>query len=58
LSRCENEEVVTAFLAEQREFHAVGFAKTFGIPVREGTLTILPSVHNTDGFFVASLRRR
>ena len=46
LSRHENEDVVAAFLAAHPEFSA-------GAPAR----TLLPSDHNTDGFFVAPLRR-
>lgn len=57
LSRCENEEVIATFLAEQPAFRPEPFARTFGFePVGAG-LTILPSHHDTDGFFVASLRR-
>jgi 16S rRNA (cytosine967-C5)-methyltransferase len=58
LSRRENEEVIAAFLAEQREFRTEPLAHTFGHRLREGGLTIFPSRHNTDGFFTASLRRR
>ncbi|WP_152032735.1 RsmB/NOP family class I SAM-dependent RNA methyltransferase [Ereboglobus luteus] len=47
LSRRENEDVVTAFLADPA--HA-GFSL-----VRQNT--ILPAAHNTDGFFTATLRR-
>jgi 16S rRNA (cytosine967-C5)-methyltransferase len=58
LSTCENEKVVAAFLAEQQEFQPELLAETFGIALTGAQLTILPSVQNTDGFFVASLRRR
>ena len=47
LSRMENEEVVAAFLAAHANFAADAPART-----------ILPATHNTDGFFVAALRRR
>lgn len=46
LSHYENDDVVSAFLAAHPEF-------TPTIPAR----TILPSDHNTDGYFVAPLRR-
>lgn len=46
LSRMENDDVVADFLAGHAEFSADGPART-----------ILPADHNTDGFFVASLRR-
>jgi 16S rRNA (cytosine967-C5)-methyltransferase len=47
LSRRENADVVAAFLAHQPEFDADGAGRS-----------ILPAAHDTDGFFVASLRRR
>lgn len=58
LAHRENEAVVASFLAAHPEFEPKPFADTFGFtPSREG-MTILPSRHDTDGFFVASLRRR
>lgn len=45
LSRFENEEVVTAFLAANRDFELLR------------QTTILPAEHDTDGFFTATLRR-
>lgn len=57
LSRLENEDVVAAFLAAHPEFTAAMFAKTFGATERGGGLTFFPAQHDTDGFFVASLRR-
>jgi 16S rRNA (cytosine967-C5)-methyltransferase len=58
LARRENEGVVTAFLAGHPEFESAAFARTFGIEPGSHGLTILPSRHDTDGFFVATLRRR
>ena len=58
LSRLENEEVVLAFLAAQSEFVAEPFARIFDATPRAVGLSILPAQHNTDGFYVASLRRR
>jgi 16S rRNA (cytosine967-C5)-methyltransferase len=57
LSRHENEDVVAAFLDAHRDFAAVEPAKSFGFSARAPGLTILPARHDTDGFFVASLRR-
>lgn len=45
LSRVENEDVVTAFLAAHPQFEPAFAART-----------LLPSDHNTDGYFVAVLR--
>jgi 16S rRNA (cytosine967-C5)-methyltransferase len=58
LSHFENEAVVTAFLREHPEFAPAPFPTTFGFTPRENGLTLLPARHNTDGFFVASLRRK
>lgn len=58
LARRENESVVGTFLAAHPEFESAPFAHTFGFTPSPEGLTLLPSRHNTDGFFVASLRRR
>lgn len=57
LSRQENADVVAAFLAEQPAFRAEPFAHTFGFTPDAAGLTVWPARHDTDGFFVASLRR-
>ncbi len=62
LSHFENEDVIRAFLAANPAFapESPAPARAFGFtPVpATGGLTILPAKHNTDGFFVATLRRR
>ena len=58
LSRFENEEVVAAFLSDHPDFQVEPLAATFGAAVLHGGLTLFPSQHDSDGFFVASLRRR
>jgi 16S rRNA (cytosine967-C5)-methyltransferase len=58
LSSQENEAVVAAFLAEHPEFETAPFANLFSTLNRRAGQLILPSVHDTDGFFVASLRRK
>ena len=57
LSRLENEEVVTAFLAANPAFTAEPPANSFGATPSSVGLAILPATHNTDGFYVATLRR-
>ena len=57
LSRLENEDVVTAFLAARAEFKSEAAARPFEATPRSVGLAILPAAHNTDGFYVASLRR-
>jgi len=56
LSHRENEDVLAAFLRAHRAFAAEPPARDFGAPLRGGGLTLLPALHNTDGFFVAALR--
>jgi 16S rRNA (cytosine967-C5)-methyltransferase len=58
LSRWENHEVVSAFLADQPDFAAEPPMADFGFPYSPPGLTIWPARHDTDGFFVAALRRR
>ncbi len=58
LCRQENAANVAAFLDTHPDFAPAPLAHTFGLtPEREG-LTIWPAAHDTDGFFVARLRRR
>ena len=57
LSSCENEAVVAAFLQAHPEFHPAAFARAFGATPRGAGLLILPSRHDTDGFFIAALDR-
>jgi len=49
---------VAAFLAAHPEFTPAPFARTFGFTAIAGGLTIWPAAYDTDGFFVASLRRQ
>jgi 16S rRNA (cytosine967-C5)-methyltransferase len=58
LCRRENESVVEGFLTAHPDFAPEPFARTFGFAPGGVGLVILPAAHQTDGFFVASLRRR
>jgi len=58
LSHVENDDVIVEFLAAHPNFTPAPFAKTFGASASKVGLTLLPSLHNTDGFFVAALRRK
>ena len=58
LSPQENARVVDAFLSAHSEFQPVPLARTFGFAPVRNAITILPARHDTDGFFVAALRRR
>ncbi len=56
----ENGDVLKAFLNANPDFEAVPFfedmAPQFQAPA--GSLTLLPHVHGTDGFFISKLRRK
>jgi len=62
----ENEHVVAQFLAEHPEFYAEPLAPVLsaqgialpGLSADAPMVTMLPSTHGTDGFFLARLRRR
>jgi 16S rRNA (cytosine967-C5)-methyltransferase len=58
LSRRENAGVVSAFLAGHPGFQIEPAARDFGYAADGGGLVIRPALHDTDGFFVAHLRRR
>lgn len=54
----ENEDVVSWFLENHPQFSMEAFPLPKGLPgERSGMLTLLPSVHGTDGFFICKLRR-
>lgn len=57
LARSENAAVVAAFLREHPAFTPQPPAADFGFAPAEGGLTVWPARHDTDGFFVAALRR-
>lgn len=57
LCKSENEAVVQRFLDEAKAFAIEPPAQSFGFTAGKFGLPILPAGHNTDGFFVASLRR-
>jgi 16S rRNA (cytosine967-C5)-methyltransferase len=56
LRREENEDIIEKFLECNSEFTKTDF--TVGnLSSTDGMLTLLPSVHNTDGFFMAKLKK-
>lgn len=58
LSRVENEDVVTAFLASHPGFTPEAPRQTYGGTLAQPAgLRLLPHQNDTDGFFVAALRR-
>ena len=56
--RRENEDIVAAFLEENKEFHREPLELPAVIGNREdGMLTLIPGEYDTDGFFICRLRR-
>ena len=59
LLRRENEDVVAAFLAENKEFYPEALSLPAVFPEnQDGMLTLVPGEYDTDGFFIARLRRK
>ena len=59
LVRAENEGVVEAFLAENREFTLEPLDLPENFPANvSGMLTLVPGQHDTDGFFISRFRRK
>jgi len=57
LSPDENEENVRRFLAAHGDFVPLDFSFGGGLGSKDGSLTLLPHKHGTDGFFMAKLGR-
>ena len=59
LRQQENEDVVRAFLSRRTDYTAEAFTLPDPVgAVGEGMVTLWPHVHDTDGFFIAKLRRQ
>lgn len=59
LVRRENEAVVEKFLAEHPEFSPEALSLPAPLPKNEtGMLTLVPGQYDTDGFFIAKMRRK
>lgn len=52
----ENENVINQFLENNKNFALVPFS-VGTLEVNDGMITLLPHIHNTDGFFIAKLVR-
>ena len=59
LVRAENEDVVNTFLAHNKKFYLEPLALPAPLPENTtGMLTLVPGQYDTDGFFIARLRRK
>jgi 16S rRNA (cytosine967-C5)-methyltransferase len=57
LAKSENEGVVRDFLGSKQEFAPLPPLRAFGFTLGDPGLTILPALHDTDGFYTAALTR-
>ena len=56
--RRENEDVIEAFLSDNKDFKTESFSLPEPIGRVEGAMiTLLPHIHKTDGFFICKLKR-
>ena len=53
----ENEDVVFAFLAEHPDYSLEAFSLPGIGEIKDGYITLWPHTHETDGFFIAKLRK-
>ena len=53
----ENDEVVADFLAAHSEFHKEPFRLAAGQEETDGSLTLWPQRHGTDGFYLCKMRK-
>lgn len=56
--RRENEDVIRSFLSSHDDYSAEPFSLPGDLSAPEGMLTLLPHRNDTDGFFIAKLRRK
>lgn len=54
----ENEQVVSRFLSEHKDFELTPFLLPFDIKGDKGYVTLYPHRHGFDGFFIAKLRKK
>ena len=54
----ENEELVSVFLAEHPDFTMVPFTLPEPVGENEGSLTLWPQRHDTDGFYICRMKRK
>jgi 16S rRNA (cytosine967-C5)-methyltransferase len=57
LSRDENDRVVDRFLRENPDFESCPLGEIFGDDKNRTRITLTPGKYNSDGFFVAKLKR-
>ena len=54
----ENEQVTDAFLAEHDDFYKEPFTLPVPVGTTDGSLTLWPQRHGTDGFYICRMKRK
>jgi len=58
LRKVENEDIVTSFIKNNPDYVLEDFVITDDLRSDCGMLTLFPSIHGTDGFFIAKIRKK
>ncbi len=62
VNKDENQDMISNFLADHKEFYKEDIALYLPAPLQDaaadGMIQLIPYLHNTDGFFIARLRKR
>ena len=57
LSRAENDDVIKKFLSLNDNYIGIPFLQSLGEPFGSSTAIVCPKYYNSDGFFIAKLKR-
>lgn len=58
INSAENEDIVNAFLAHHDQFELVDISTNVEMVSTSKMITLFPNVHQTDGFFIAKMRKK
>ncbi len=58
LNRSENDDVIDKFLAENPGFEGISFLEKYGEPFGKYKVTLGTDIFNSDGFFIAKIKRK
>lgn len=57
LRKVENEDIVNRFVSENTDYVLEDFEVTNDLRSKRGMITLFPNIHETDGFFIAKIRK-